>query len=67
MMLRTQALGWIDAGGTVELCNSVMAQVIAGKRESGESPPTNLGFCRLGMGVRAFACGCYLRTYRPTT
>lgn len=49
MTLRTQALAWLDAGGTVDLCNRVMAETIEKKRANGEPAPTNLGFCRLSM------------------
>lgn len=49
MTLRTQALAWLDAGGTVDLCNRVMAETIEKKRANGEAAPTNLGFCRLSM------------------
>lgn len=49
MTLRTQALAWLDAGGTVDLCNRVMAETVEKKRANGEAAPTNLGFCRLSM------------------
>src|SRR6185369_10536871 len=47
--LRIQALGFLDAGATVELVKRVIGDVAAGKRSKGEPAPTNLHFARLSI------------------